>query len=46
MAIKNTMIYIDLETALFSVADEQFVVKMAANAQEACALIEQGSTTS
>jgi integrase len=40
--IKSTMIYINLEQALFSVSSDEFHVKTAENADEACRLAEAG----
>jgi len=40
--IQNTLIYIDLETALFHSTNEEFTVRVASNAKEACSLIESG----
>jgi len=41
-SIQNTLKYIDLEAMLFKTTDDQFHVKVVANVQEACALIEAG----
>ncbi len=38
--IKSTMIYIDLEQALFSISSDEFHVKTAKNANEVCKLAE------
>jgi len=40
--IQNTLIYIDLETALFHSTNDEFTVRVASNAKEACSLIESG----
>jgi integrase len=40
--IENTMIYIDMEKALFREGNEDFIVKAAANLDEACKLLEVG----
>jgi len=40
--IQNTLVYIDLETALFHSTDDEFTVRVASNAKEACFLIESG----
>jgi hypothetical protein len=40
--IQNTLKYIDLETSLFEVKDDQFTVKVASNTQETCKLAEVG----
>jgi integrase len=40
--IRSTLKYIDLEANIFQSTDDQFFVKVAATAQEACALIEVG----
>ena len=41
-SLKTTLIYIDLETALFNDANNGFTVKVAASIKEACELIEVG----
>lgn len=41
-SINNTMIYINLEQALFSQAPDEFHVKVAHNLKEACELLEVG----
>jgi len=42
-SIKNTMIYIQYEKALFGTpVNEEFTVKVATNIQEACTLAEVG----
>jgi len=40
--IQNTLIYIDLETALFHSTNDEFTVRVASNAKEACSLVESG----
>jgi integrase/recombinase XerD len=40
--LRNTLIYINLEKALFQNADEEFHVKVAQNLDEACKLLEVG----
>ncbi|MGA3290899.1 MAG: hypothetical protein ABSD42_11745 [Candidatus Bathyarchaeia archaeon] len=40
--LRNTLIYINLEKALFQNADEEFYVKIAENVDEACKLLEVG----
>ena len=40
--IRSTQKYIDLETNAFASTEDQFFAKVAANVQEACALIEVG----
>jgi len=40
--IQNTLIYIDLEIALFHSTNDEFTVRVASNAKEACSLIESG----
>jgi integrase len=40
--IQNTLIYIDLETKLFSNSNEGFTTRVAQNTGEACGLIEAG----
>ena len=40
--IQNTMIYIDLETALFNKTNDGFFVRVAHNVKEACDLVEAG----
>jgi integrase/recombinase XerD len=40
--LRNTLIYINLEKALFQNADEEFHVKVAENLDEACKLLEVG----
>ena len=39
---RNTLIYINLEKALFQNADDEFHVKVAQNLDEACKLLEVG----
>ena len=41
-AIQNTMVYINLEQALFKADNDKFHVKVAHNVDEACELIEAG----
>jgi integrase/recombinase XerD len=41
-SINNTMIYINLEQALFNETQEEFHVKVAYNLEEACKLLEAG----
>jgi len=41
-AIQNTLKYIDLEANVFGIGEDQFTVKVATTAQEACKLIEVG----
>lgn len=41
-SIQNTLKYIDLEANLFGVSSDQFTVKVAANVEEACKLVEVG----
>jgi integrase len=40
--LRNTLIYINLEKAIFQNADEEYHVKVAENLQEACKLIAVG----
>jgi len=40
--IKNTLIYIDLEMALFNTTNEEFTVRVANNVKESCELVEAG----
>ena len=40
--LRNTLIYINLEKALFQNADDEFHVKVAQNLDEACKLLEVG----
>ncbi len=40
--LRNTLIYINLEKALFQNADEDYHVKVATTLDEACKLIEVG----
>jgi len=40
--LRNTLIYINLEKALFQDADDEFHVKLAQNLDEACKLLEVG----
>jgi len=41
-SIQNTMIYINLEAALFQVASDEFTVRVARTLDEACGLVETG----
>jgi integrase len=41
-SLKTTLIYIDLETALFRDNDEGFITKVATTVEEACGLLEVG----
>ena len=41
-SIQNTLKYIDLEANIFEATDDQFIVKVATNIEEACKLIEAG----
>jgi len=41
-SIQNTLVYIDLESNLFTRSNEEFTVKVASNTEEACKLIEVG----
>jgi len=34
--------YIDLEASLFTAAEDEFIVKVASNIEEACSLVEVG----
>jgi len=40
--IQNTMIYINLESALFHEANEEFTVRVAETPDDACSLVEAG----
>jgi len=40
--VKNTMVYITLEQALFQQANDEFTVKVANSVEEACKLVEVG----
>ena len=40
--LRNTLIYINLEKAIFQNADEEYHVKVAETLQEACKLLEVG----
>jgi len=40
--IQNTMIYINLESALFHEANDEFAVRVAKTLDEACSLVEAG----
>ncbi len=40
--LRNTLIYINLEKAIFQNADEEYHVKVAENLDEACKLLEVG----
>ena len=41
-SIQNTMVYINLEQAVFRTEDDEFHVKVAHNVDEACKLVEVG----
>ena len=41
-SIQNTLVYIDLETALFNREDDQFTARVATNTKEASKLVEVG----
>lgn len=41
-SLKTTLIYIDLETALFKETDDEFTVRVATSLEEACKLLEVG----
>ena len=41
-SIKNTLLYIDLETACFPNACDEYLSKVAKTEKEACSLIEAG----
>jgi len=41
-SIQNTLIYINLENAVFQSVEDQFTVRVASNIKEACSLIESG----
>jgi len=41
-SIQNTLIYIDLEIALFARPSEEFTARVATNTEEACGLVEVG----
>jgi integrase len=41
-SIQNTLVYIDLESNLFTRSNEEFTAKVASNTEEACKLIEVG----
>lgn len=41
-SIKNTLMYIQLETAIFQEGRDEYISKAARNAEEACRLIEHG----
>jgi len=41
-SIKNTMVYINLEAALFQVQNDEFTVKVAKTLDDACSLVEAG----
>jgi hypothetical protein len=41
-SLKSTEIYINVEQAIFNDADDEFHVKIAANLEEACKLLEVG----
>jgi len=40
--IQNTLIYINLEHAIFQTTDDNFIVKVAGTVQDACKLLEVG----
>lgn len=40
--IRNTLIYIDLENAIFQAQNDEFTVRVAKTVEEACQLIEVG----
>jgi len=40
--IQNTLIYINLEAAIFRTIDDEFTVRVTNNAEDACHLIEVG----
>ena len=41
-SLKNTMVYIDLERALFKQTNDNFTVQVANNVKEVCELVEAG----
>ena len=41
-SIQNTMIYINLEAALFEAESDEFTVRVAKSLDEACSLVESG----
>ncbi|UCD95837.1 MAG: hypothetical protein JSV35_04840 [Candidatus Bathyarchaeota archaeon] len=41
-SIQNTMVYINLEQAIFKAENEEFPVRVAHSAEEACKLVEVG----
>ena len=41
-SLRTTLIYIDLEMALFRESNDDFTVKVAATIEEACKLVEVG----
>ena len=41
-SIQNTMVYINLEQAVFRTEEDEFHVKVAHNVDEACKLVEVG----
>jgi len=41
-SIKNTMVYINLEAALFQAQNNEFTVKVAKTLDDACSLVEGG----
>ena len=41
-SLRTTLIYIDLEKALFNETDDSFIVKIAETLEEACKLLEVG----
>ena len=40
--VNNTLVYIDLENAIFKMGDDEFTVKVAKTPEEACQLLEVG----
>ena len=41
-SVQNTMIYINLEAALFQIRNDEFTVRIAKTLDEACKLVEAG----
>jgi len=41
-SVQNTMIYINLEAALYQIRSDQFTVRVAQTLDEACKLVEAG----
>ncbi len=41
-SLKNTMVYIDLERAVFKQTNDNFTVRVANNVKEVCKLVEAG----